>query len=207
MKTFLAIVIVISTAITGIVAVIWLIILGEWPLVILSIYFVALSRWIIAFLFIPVLPLTQPLTSEQMSGGRLPVNVAMFCVNFYQCLVMLFWTAGSFIIGTDYYRTGSILPYMLVAYSVANAPWTIKAIQIGVDELGICDIISLIGLCLGAIVMMMDVYLYGEQLNDVYLIISGGILMLLAMVINNVIMIFVVTKRENKWALLFEIFK
>ena len=198
MEAFLAIFtlpIIFLNLLGGIVAGIWLIIIGEWGLVIWAVLFTILSTWIVSLLLMPGLLLALPLTwaIEKRKYFLLyifgPLNIV------WTYVVMTAWCVISFMYVLNNYESGSIWPYLLLGYTVATGPWTYMASKEGPDATG--SIMGAFFCCLGGIVMMI-VTLFSSSVNMLQLLICFGSVMLIAWIVQIIIFIFTLKAEKVK---------
>ncbi|MDR2019489.1 MAG: hypothetical protein LBQ14_01840 [Treponema sp.] len=118
--------ILILNLVGGITGGIWLLISGEWPLVIISLILVLVSEKIIGILSLPAMFLLGAgINTEKQNGFFVALLGTLYitALRIVWCLVIL----NRFTAMQD--RSTSIIPVLLLSYSVATAPWQDMAIK------------------------------------------------------------------------------
>ncbi len=183
----------------GIVAGIWLIIVGKWMLVVGALISTVISTWILGLLMMPTLLLAAPIASERVQKSKLLVFILGGLSNLWTYLLMLLYGVGSFMFILGNYDGGMILPYLLLAYSVATSPWTYMAqgeSQANNGNTGMGTLMPVFGICVASIVMMIKVFLYGN-IDFTSLAVVCVIPLALAYIVHMVI-IFLMLKESGK---------
>lgn len=110
---------------SGIVAGIWLAILGEWGLLGIGILFLFTSHWLIGLLLLPMLPvdaLTLYLSGRKNPLGYLTGYISFLYTNILIALTFFF----AYSVCKSYYHGDTwigYIPYVLWSWGMALGPW------------------------------------------------------------------------------------
>ena len=121
---------------SGIVGGLWLLFVGGWGLVVSGIIMSIFMPygWSIAFLL--QLILAPFLTKAAEKGNKFWVAILGFIANFYGNFLIVLWTYFAFNFFMDYRTEYSLLPLLLLGYSVALGPLQYMAQKEGPDSSG-----------------------------------------------------------------------
>jgi len=187
--------IMLLNSIGGVVAGIWLIVIGKWTLVVSALISTVISTWVLALLLAPTLIFAKPFAWATERKKNALVLILGALSNLWTFVLMLLYSLGSFVFIFNNYESGTTVPYLLLAYAVSTGPWTYMAKgehQSGGGGAG--TTIPVIGVCVASVAMMVTAIFYGV-LNVVALTVACVIPLTLAWVLQ---MIFLVsTLKEN----------
>jgi hypothetical protein len=111
----------------GIVGGIWLAVLGQWSLLGVGLGAAIASTMILGLILMPGMLFAAPAAAAIDKGhyfiGTLSGIIALLWTN----VVVVAWCVVTFFYCFEQSKSGSILPYLLWAYSVATGPWTYMA--------------------------------------------------------------------------------
>jgi uncharacterized membrane protein len=110
--------------ISGIVSIIWLIILGDWSALIVGVGILVCSSFAIGILMLPGAPIII-LALAKVNGRGIAFYGLSFLGNLYSAAVMSAWCLAVFILYGMLAQKGhhNILPYLLGSYVLALEPW------------------------------------------------------------------------------------
>lgn len=195
----LSVPIMILNSVGAIVAGIWLIIIGKWALVVSAILSSIISTWILSLLMAVTLLFTKPLLWATERKKHVLVLILGGLSNLWTYALMLFYGIGSFIFVFSYYEGGMRLPYLLLAYAVATAPWTYMASgEVRAGGGGAGTLIPVNGVCVAVIAMIIAVIFYGSS-DITALTIACAIPLALAWIVQ-MIVVSVMLKEASKTA-------
>lgn len=195
MLTLFAIPIMILNVTGGIIAGIWLIIIGKWLFVIWALLTIYIATKILGLVTAPTLLLMNPLTKALEKHKYTKAYILGALSHFWTYLVMTVWCVGSFIyIIYSFPNTNSIWPFLLLGYCVATGPWVYMASMERSTEIDVSSIGSFF-VCLGTVAMMAVILFYKNPTFAV-IITTFSIVMLVAWIIS--IAFFVLTVRANR---------
>jgi len=175
----------------GIVGGIWLLIRGKWSLVIYTIIIGAIGgSWILSLILLPTL-LLMPLIMRYLERGKSFLAYIFTAISYiYTYVVMTVWCVGAFVMILNNYESGSILPYMLLAYSLATGPWTYMASQenrSSNDGNSLGSTIPAFFSCIGAAIMMLIVFFGDPTIHN--LAIGFGVTVFIAFILQSFIFV------------------
>ena len=109
---------------SGIIAGIWLIIIGKWAPVGVAITAALVSSFAIGFAMLPAMIFSIPAAKMLNKGTGLIGYLLFFCSSVYVFGVLWYWSTFIFGIYASYVGSDGtgVIPLMLMAYSVATAP-------------------------------------------------------------------------------------
>lgn len=173
----------------GIVAGIWLMILGEWSVLISGVVAFLLSNWILAFALLPSLGLTVAAISGLEKGRKLQFVVSAFLSNLYVVILMVVWCVGVLYYYVSNATPSSLVPIVIWSYGIATGPWSYMASKEGQPgEGGGFGSTLLVLLSEIAYVVVGFIVLFGSVLLiDVIWIFSG--FMVIALIIQTVVVL------------------
>jgi hypothetical protein len=113
----------------GIVAGVWLMFLGEWWPLVVGVAVIVGGAWACALLLSPslLIGMFAALLFERGGIYRLVAYPLVLAVSLWTYVVMCVWTLLWFFYFSHSALSGSIIPMMLWAYTVATAPWSYMA--------------------------------------------------------------------------------
>ncbi|QDR80198.1 MFS transporter [Sporomusa termitida] len=108
----------------GIIAGIWLIIIGKWAPVGIAIATALVSSFVIGFAMLPAMIFSIPAAKMINKGTGFIGYFLFFCSSVYVFGVLWYWSIFIFGVYVSYIGPGGtgIIPLMIMAYSVATAP-------------------------------------------------------------------------------------
>jgi len=106
----------------GIVALIWLGMLGEWSLLGLGVGLILLGAFSLGFALLPSLVLAMPLQKFEQSGNKVGLFTLGFISSVYTNGVLTAWCIGILYIFVKDATTSNYIPSLLLAYTVATTP-------------------------------------------------------------------------------------
>jgi hypothetical protein len=112
----------------GVVAGIWLIVLGNWLALAIGMAIAFLGNWVINIALMPsMLLFGGPATALQNSGKR--VGALFFgCLNLlYIAALITFWCVGTLALLSALAKNYSVVAFTLFSYGCATAPWAYLA--------------------------------------------------------------------------------
>jgi hypothetical protein len=166
----------------GIAGGIWLIIVGQWILVVLAVFITLSMAKIFAPLAFAAIPSTKALKEHKYSG----IYTLGAWTILWDYIWMSFWCIGSFFLIINSQDTISMWPYLLFGYFVATWPQTYNA--------SMAYLVKLIFVFLGTIAMMAITLFYGKSTLE-ELIITFAIVMVVGWIIQ--IGLFVLIVKSN----------
>lgn len=127
MTGFLSLLTMVSTLVAGsggIVAGIWLIILGKWVPVVSAILISLVATFFIGFAMLPSGLLAYPAMKALEKGNRITGYFLMLCSQLYINGILWFWTMFIFSRAIKYvsYNGTGLTPLLILAYCVVTAP-------------------------------------------------------------------------------------
>jgi len=146
----------------GIIGGLWLIVTGNWTLVLGALISTLVSTWILGFLLMPTLIFAKPLmwASEHKKRSLVVLLGAISSVWTYS--LILIYNVSSFNYILSNHQDGAVLPYLLLAYAVATGPWTYMASQESRSgDVGWGTTLPVYSACVAAIAMMITVIVLG----------------------------------------------
>lgn len=111
----------------GIVAGVWLVVLGEWGTVGYGIAAIFVSSFAISLVLMPTLPLAAAASSAERSKSR--IGLFFFCSlgGLYTIGVVTAWCCGVLFFFMNDATHASIIPKLIWSYGVATGPWAYMA--------------------------------------------------------------------------------
>ena len=132
----LSVPITILNMIGGIVAGVWLAILGEWGTIGYGVGALFLSVPFLAILLMPSLALSVPSSYFLEKGNKPLAYFFAFFSNLYVDALIVIWCMAVLINFTSRADHSSFIPILIWSYGVATGPWTYMASKEGPDSIG-----------------------------------------------------------------------
>ena len=115
----------------GIVAGIWLIILGEWVIVVEGLLIAYASNFILSFAMLPMWLFAKPAIYFSNKGKTIGMVCFTALSNLYILAVITFWCCGIMFYFIGSATESNLIPRLLWTYGLAIGPWTYFARQDG----------------------------------------------------------------------------
>jgi len=157
LMTLLSLPILLLNAFGGLVAIVWLAILGEWPLVGMAVISFLVGTFAVSLLLIPSMIFGAPgvILFEKGLIARFFGAILMFFASLWTYGVMAFWCLASFYAVSRYLNDGWQWPHLLLAYSIGTSPWTYLAAKEGQSGDNTASSMSAFALCVGAFALLL----------------------------------------------------
>jgi len=125
--TILSIPLLILNMFSGIVAGIWLAILGQWSIIGIGVLIFINSTWVLGFVIMPAMLLAAPATmfAEKRNTFGLVCFVALSSI--YILSVITLWCCGILFLFVRDATASSLIPRLLWSYGLATGPWAYMA--------------------------------------------------------------------------------
>ncbi|MBI9078466.1 MAG: hypothetical protein JEY79_01840 [Pseudodesulfovibrio sp.] len=111
----------------GLVAIIWLMVLGEWGTLGYGLLYVAGSTFLIGFALMPGMLLAVPALWALEKGKKMLGIIFGLIPTTYTYALMIAWAAFSFVTFMKRADNESYIPVLLLSYMVAAGPWAYMA--------------------------------------------------------------------------------
>ena len=105
----------------GIIAIIWLLVLGEWQVIVFGFITASLSPYIIGLLLLP--RLLFHLYLERNNNKKNPGFWFSLLGNFYLMLAVILWSLGVLYLNLELATSSTFVPVIILSYSIATGPW------------------------------------------------------------------------------------
>ena len=125
--TALSIPLMILNMLGGIVAGIWLAILGEWSMIITGILIFFVSTWVLGIIILPSLLLTTPAALFAEKGKTFGLVIFGTLSSIYILAVITAWCCGILFLFARNATPHTIIPLLLWSYGLATGPWAYMA--------------------------------------------------------------------------------
>ena len=133
----------------GIVGGVWLLFLGEWKLLIIGIITAVTAHWFLGLLFLLEFIFAAPAMFFYRKNIKVLFHIFGTLAVLLRTSIITLWCIGMLVFLFEKYTSTPLLPILLFAYSVINAPISylaIKDLQGGADEAVFTTLIMEIGL-------------------------------------------------------------
>jgi len=107
---------------SGIAGGIWLIIIGQWKLIVAGLIFSSIMPWIYAIINLPEIGLGFLAASAWEKGSKLNFSILGFLGSIYNYAVLSIWSLFVLLFIIQRIESGNFVPYFLWAYSTIMAP-------------------------------------------------------------------------------------
>jgi hypothetical protein len=163
----------------GIVGAIWLAVLGQWSLIGIGLAAAIFSTMLIGIVLMPGFIFAAP-AAIAFDKGHYFVGVLLGTVSaLWTYIVIVAWCVLAFGFVVDQHRSGTILPYLLWAYSVSTGPWTYMAQREAAADPNSFSPLTAFFACVGAAAMM-AIYLFMSRPT----LVSAGIAFIITMAVS-----------------------
>jgi hypothetical protein len=105
----------------------WLVIIGQWGIVVLGILFYIASSFGLSFALVPALLLSAPAVYCSEKGKTIPTIFFITLSNLYVIAVITLWCCGILYLFAKGVTTTSLIPRLIWSYGVAVGPWAYMA--------------------------------------------------------------------------------
>lgn len=112
-----------------IVAAVWLLILGDWPVVLLTIAIAVSSSFLTMILLLPSMLFVAPLAFFSQRQSLLGTAFCGFLSLFYTAVAICAWSLFIFILFSRGIDGRNLIPVLLISYGAAIGPWMYAAQQ------------------------------------------------------------------------------
>ena len=168
----------ILNALSGIVSIIWLIILGDWSALVVGVGILICSSFVIGILMLPsgAIMLALAALGEKVNWRGIAFYGLSFLSNLYSVAVMSVWCLAVFVLFAMLAQKGhhSILPYLLGSYALALAPWQgMAAREQGADGAGFTTIMLVFFAQVAYVVIMFMALAASPALVDIVFAFGG----------------------------------
>ena len=119
--------IMILNAFGGLIAGIWLILLGEWGLIFLGIFLILISSFVVSIALLPNLLIAGP-AALAFNGGNKGLGIFFGSLSIiYTIILITYWCIWVLWLFVSSATTVSLMPLLIWSYGVALAPWVYLA--------------------------------------------------------------------------------
>lgn len=147
----------------GIVAIIWLMVIGNWSAIGMAVILALVSTLVISIVMIPAMLLSVPGVAMVKKGTGVLGHFLLFCSNLYTYALLWFWSLFVFGLFSSYIgpKGAGLIPLMLAAYGAATAPVCYMASKEG-DSPGtaIATFSTLVGCMLFMLLLIFGVHVF-----------------------------------------------
>jgi hypothetical protein len=125
--TTLSIPLMILNMFGGIVAGIWLAILGQWSIIGIGVLIILNSTWTLGFVIMPAMLLAAPAAMFAEKRNTLGLVCFVALSNIYIHSVITLWCCGILFLFVRDATASSLIPKLLWSYCLATGPWAYMA--------------------------------------------------------------------------------